>query len=385
MLNEDLAVPVDPFVLAIENDLRDVFEIHDVRTRAKGRAVILRGRFLRSPELVFEHASERLEPRGLLPLLRRERGSDVIVVQPAPRRTRRRRVWINAILFVATVVSVLAAGTFQQLPPAAWEAMEAAPNGSGPLALAHVLTSNWTLGLPFATALLGILGVHELGHYFVARRYRLDVSLPYFIPFPINYFTGTLGAVIRIESPFQSRKALFDVGIAGPLAGMVVAVPVVIAGLLQADMVPVGAFEGGIAFGEPLLFRALASMIVGPRPPGFDLEMNPLLMAGWWGFLVTALNLLPVSQLDGGHISYAIFGRHHRMVAWGMFALAAAVALLRSPGYIVMLGLVFLMGLEHPPALNDLTPLDWRRRALGLATLLLFFALVTPEPLVPLG
>ena len=379
------AIPSDPRAIAIEDDLREVFAVHDIRVRGEGKVFVLAGRFLRSPSLVFEHAHERLAERGMIPLLRQERGKDFIIAQPAPPASGRRRLWINAVLLVATIISVLGAGTIQALPEAVWASMDMGTELSATRSLAGALLSNWTLGIPFTAALLGILGVHELGHYFLARRYKLDVSLPYFIPFPINYLTGTLGAVIRIESPFQSRRALFDVGIAGPLAGLAVAIPVVAAGLFQADLVQIDLTAGGMAFQEPLLFRWMAELIVGPRPAGFDLEMNPLLMAGWWGFLVTALNLLPVSQLDGGHISYAVFGKYHKFVAWGMFTFAAIIALARSPGYIIMLGLVFFMGLNHPPALDDVSSIGMPRRILGLLTLLLFFALATPQPLTPIG
>ncbi len=379
------AIPTDPRVIAIEDDLRDVFSVHDVRVRGEGKVIVLAGRFLRSPALVFEHAQSKLAERGMIPLLRQEHGKDFVIAQPAPAAAGRRRLWINVVLLAATIVSVVGAGTIQVLPEAVWANMDLEGELAATRSLAQAFAQHWPLGIPFAAALLGILGVHELGHYFVARHYKLDVSLPYFIPFPINYLTGTLGAVIRIESPFQSRRALFDVGIAGPLAGLVIAVPVVALGLAQAEFVSIDSTAGGMAFQEPLLFQWMALLIAGPRQPGFDLEMNPMLMAGWWGFLVTALNLLPVSQLDGGHISYAMFGKYHSLVAWGMFGLAAVVALAKSPGYLLMLGLVYFMGLNHPPALNDVSSIGTPRRILGILTLLLFFLLATPQPLTPIG
>lgn len=379
------AIPTDPRIIAIEDDLRDVFSVHDVRVRSEGKVIVMAGRFLRSPALVFEHAQSRLAERGMIPLLRQEHGKDFVIAQPAPAAAGRRRLWINVVLLAATIVSVVGAGTIQSLPEAVWQSMNLDGELAATRSLALAFAENWPLGIPFAAALLGILGIHELGHYFVARHYKLDVSLPYFIPFPVNYLTGTLGAVIRIESPFQSRRALFDVGIAGPLAGLVIAVPVVALGLAQAELVSIDSTAGGMAFQEPLLFQWMALLIVGPRPPGFDLQMNPMLMAGWWGFLVTALNLLPVSQLDGGHISYAMFGKYHSLVAWGMFGLAAVVALAKSPGYLLMLGLVFFMGLNHPPALNDVSSIGTPRRILGMLTLLLFFLLATPQPLTQIA
>jgi membrane-associated protease RseP (regulator of RpoE activity) len=361
-------------VLALEGDIEDVFAVHEVSLRSRGQVIVFTGQFLRSPEIVFDAIADRFRDRGFVPLLRKDGERDVLIAYPAPAATGRSRRWINGALFVATVFSVIMAGTWQALPPT----MAIASLSE----LARAMLENWRLGLPFAIALLGILGIHELGHYVVARHYGLHVTLPYFIPFPLNPLTGTLGAVIRINSPFESRKALFDVGIAGPLAGLAVAVPVVAVGLAQAQLVvlPTTPDAAVTVFNEPLLFQWMALLVRGPRAAGVDFVMNPLLMAGWWGFFITALNLLPVSQLDGGHISYALFGNNHRYVAWGMFILAGAVALLTNPGYILMLGLVFMMGIEHPPALNDLTPVGAGRRLLGLLALGLFFLLITPDP-----
>ncbi|MEO8084510.1 MAG: site-2 protease family protein [Ardenticatenales bacterium] len=395
-------IPSDPTVLALEDDIADVFAIHEVRVQGGGKAVVFIGQFLRSPAMVYEAVAERFAARDRVPVLRRESGRDILVAQLAPAARKARRVRTNVVLFVLTVCSTLFAGTLQSLPESAYSAYEASlqslavPPGAAMaarLACAWMATgrflgmiaANAGHGVPFTLALLGILGIHELGHYFTARYYKLNVSLPYFIPFP-NPLTGTLGAVIRIESPFASRKALFDVGIAGPLAGLAVAIPVLIVGLSKASLMPViGPDMGGTVFNEPLLFKFLAWLVVGPRPAGMDLSMNPLLMAGWWGLLVTALNLLPVSQLDGGHIAYAIFGKAQRYVAWTMYGVAVLVALTTSPGYIVMLVLVFLMGLNHPPALDDITDIGTPRRVLGLATLLLFFALATPNPIQSIG
>lgn len=395
-------IPSDPAILALEDDIADVFAIHDVRVQAGGRAVLFAGEFLRSPALVFETVAERFKARDRIPVLRREGGRDILIAQPAPPARGRRRVRVNVVLFALTVLSVLYAGVTMNLSGAAAAAYDAAltrlavaPDADLSARLACSLASkgvtgamfaaNWLAGLPFMLALLGILGIHEFGHYFAARRYKLDSSLPYFLPFP-NPFTGTLGAVIRIDSPFTSRKALFDVGIAGPLAGLAVAVPVLIAGLAQATFLPIVTPEtSGVVFNEPLLFRGLAWLVIGARPAGMDIEMNPLLMAGWWGLLVTAINLLPVSQLDGGHINYAVFGRAHRYVAWAMYGTAVLVAVTISSSYLIMLVLILIMGLQHPPALDDITDVGRFRRVLGIATLLLFFVLITPVPLQFMG
>jgi len=330
--------------------------------------------------MVYNEIAERFRSRGFIPLLRQEEGKDIVVAYPAPAGAGRPRPVINLLLFVATVMSTLLAGAYQAV--GADPLLAAAMDRASAAGLLHLFLDNWTAGVPFTAALLGILGVHEFGHYFVARYYKLDVSLPYFIPFPLNPLTGTLGAVIKIQSPFESRKALFDVGIAGPLAGLAIAIPVTAFGLMTAKLTALPPGEDLFIFNEPLLFQWMARLIVGVRPEGSDILMNPFLMAGWWGFLITALNLVPISQLDGGHVSYALFGHHHRFVSWGVFLSAVLVALRFTHGFAFMLALVFLMGIEHPPALNDLTPIGTPRKVLGSATLLLFLTLIT---IVPFG
>ncbi len=370
-------IPSDSRILELEDDIRDVFSVNAVGTRSGGQTIVFRGQFLRSPELVFQQVKDRFRERGYVPLLRHEGEHDLLVAHPAPATGSRSRGWIHLLLFVATVLSTLAVGTYQAAASdSALATQMHAIRGLGDLA--DFLLDNWTAGVPFTAALLGILGIHEFGHYFVARRYQLDVSLPYFIPFPFNTLTGTLGAVIKIQSPFGSRKALFDVGIAGPLAGLAIALPVTALGLMHAEIVPI---EGeAFIFNEPLLFQWMARAIVGERSAGTDIIMNPLLMAGWWGFFITALNLVPVSQLDGGHVAYALFGHRQRYLAWAVFIAAAIVVLRVTPEFLLMLALVFIMGIEHPPALNDITPIGLPRTLLGIATLLLFLTLITVAP-----
>ncbi len=292
----------------------------------------------------------------------------MLVAYPAPAVGTQPRAWVNLVLFLVTVFTTLVAGTLQYL--------ESHQPQADMAALLSAVPGNLWHGLPFAAALLGILGVHEFGHYFVARRYKLDVSLPFFVPFP-NPYTGTMGAVIRIQSPFESRRALFDVGIAGPLAGLAVAIPVIVVGLSQARVI----LEDTAFVNTPLLFQWLQRLVVGPLPPGqwVDMAGSPLLMAGWWGLLITALNLVPLSQLDGGHVAYALLGSRFRYLAWLVFGLAAVVTL-ANLNYVLMLLLVLAMGLDHPPALNDLTPIGTTRTLLGILTLGLFLLLVTVQP-----
>ncbi|MFQ5459167.1 MAG: site-2 protease family protein [Anaerolineae bacterium] len=358
-------IPANEGVLDLEEAVAPVFSVHEVESRAGGRIIVMKGRFLRSPEMVYEEVAAPLRAQGFVPVLRQEGGLDVLMAYPAPGIRGATRPLLHLGLFVATVLSTLWAGTLQSI---------------GQVPTLTLFLRHWTEGLPFTIALLGILGVHEFGHYFVARRYGLDVTLPYFIPFPLNAYTGTLGAVIRIRSPFESRKALFDVGIAGPLAGLAVAVPVVAMGLQRAELMTFSPRTDVLVFNEPLLFQWMARAIVGERPPGTDILMNPLLMAGWLGFLITAINLLPVSQLDGGHIAYSILGRLYRPFAWAIFLAVVIVTVMRTQGFGLMALFIFIMGIDHPPALNDLTRVGGRRVALGILTLLLALTLVTLTP-----
>jgi membrane-associated protease RseP (regulator of RpoE activity) len=359
-----IRIPFNERVLALEDASSSVFAIHDVATRAGDRVVVFKGQFLRSPDLVFETVAPAFRRLGFVPILRQEGGGDVLMAYPAPAVAGKSSVLVHLGLFGITVLTTLWAGFVQ------------ATGETGIAAFA----AGWTAGIPFAAALLGILGVHEFGHYVVARRYGLEVTLPYFIPFPLNPFTGTLGAVIRIKSPFESKKALFDVGIAGPLAGLMVAIPVVALGLAVADVTTFNPGDKALIFNEPLLFQWMARLIVGERAPGTDIVMNPLLMAGWLGFLITAINMVPVSQLDGGHIAYSILGSRYRLFAWTLFGVIVLLILTRAQGFLLMAILIFMMGIDHPPALNDLTKVGWPRVLLGLVTFALALTLVTLSP-----
>ncbi len=322
--------------------------------------VRFRGKLLVDPGTALAVLTDRLARHGCYPLIRSE--EEVVILRVAPSRRRLGSgPWVNILLFVATLATTVFVG--------------AANRGADPFANPWSLS----LGLPFAVTLLSILGVHELGHYFTARRYGMSVTLPYFIPAPIGL--GTFGAFIKMKSPVADRKALFDVGIAGPLAGLCLALPAIVLGLSWSELVPEGpSGQVGIVLGTPFLFSLLQWMTLGPLPQGADVLLHPVAFAGWIGLLVTALNLLPIGQLDGGHMAYALVGRHHRKVA--IFTLAALVVMGVAywPGWLFWASLSLILGLKHPPPLNDLTPLDERRRAVGFLSLLLLLSLITPSP-----
>ena len=235
----------------------------------------------------------------------------------------------------------------------------------------------WRMGFSFSLPLLLILGVHELGHMLACRRHGLPATYPYFIPAPVGI--GTFGAIIRIRAPITSRRALFDVGAAGPLAGFVVAVPVVVWGIAISRVTTPAAGEF-FEFGEPLLFRVVERAFFPATARGADLALSPTGMAGWFGLFVTALNLLPLAQLDGGHILYAVAGRHQRRIGFVLFAVLAGLSF-AWPGWILWAVVVLVMGIAHPPTADPAERLDPGRRALALVCLVVFALCFTPVPI----
>jgi membrane-associated protease RseP (regulator of RpoE activity) len=241
-------------------------------------------------------------------------------------------------------------------------------------------------GPRMVVALLSILTAHEMGHYVMCRRYGVDATLPYFIPFPLPWpwappFVGTLGAFIRMRSPIPDRRALMDIGVTGPLAGFVVCLPVLVLGLLEAQVVPEVRDFGGQTLGEPLLFQWAARLVIGPVPDGQTILIGPVGLAAWFGLFVTALNLMPIGQLDGGHVAYALLRRHYRIVS--RIGLAACLMLLYfRPTWLLWTVLLLALGRRHPPTLNDARPLDRARVAVGILGFVVFVVCFTPSPFV---
>lgn len=267
-----------------------------------------------------------------------------------------------ALLFLATCASTFWAGCTLWLPAAD--------------SLVHarqLVLRNWDTGLTFMVCVLGILLAHEMGHFVMTLLYRVPASLPFFVPFPFMPF-GTMGAVIAMDGRKANRREIFDIGIAGPIAGLVIAVPVLWIGVQQLDLsLPT---RGGYAVDLPLAVR---HWIAAVQPAGQTVpdvvwrsQMNPYFMAGWFGLLITGLNMMPVSQLDGGHVIHALFGRAGRWIARGFLVLAIAFVVAYSEQASIwapMILIVLLIGPDHPPTADDHVPLGWFRRALGLASL----------------
>lgn len=249
------------------------------------------------------------------------------------------------------------------------------------LFLATIATTWWIGGPVYSATLLAILTAHEMGHYLMARRYRVPVSLPYFVPLPIPPF-GTMGAVIRMGNLGANRRQLFDIGVAGPIAGLVLALPACFLGIYLSKIVPLDSLNQKEYFElqSPLLFQWISDLLKGPMPAGQDLFLHPMAFAGWAGLFVTALNLLPIGQLDGGHVIYSLFDR-----PWsGRISVLVAVAFLGMAifynlSYILFAGIAFLMR-HHPPTWDDSLPITPGRRLIGILLLLMFFLCFTPKP-----
>lgn len=302
------------------------------------------------------------EERPLPPELIPEpwRGAEFAPPWAAPKPPRR---LLHLGLLLTTMVTTVIAGALQQ--------------GVNPLETPELLYT----GIPFSFTLLLILGAHEMGHYLVSRRHHLDVTLPYFIPAPpIPFIIGTFGAFIRIRSPIRDKRALLDVGCSGPLIGVLVSIPVILIGLKLSTITVSGGGEETITLGEPLLFKLLSWLAMGPMTPEQNVILHPVAFAGWIGLLVTNINLIPVGQLDGGHVSYALFGERSRQIAKVFYVFLIIFGLTSWYGWLLWVVLLYFMGFGHPPPLQYWVPLDRKRRYIGYLTVAVFILTFMPAP-----
>ena len=270
---------------------------------------------------------------------------------------------LNLILLALTTTTVFLAGALR---------LVSGPGGS----------EQWVLhfpdGLRMMAGVLSILISHEMGHYLACRYYRVDATLPFLLPAP-PFLVGTFGALIRIKSPFPNRKALFDIGIAGPLAGFLVALPVLYLGVLEGRIGPSPPVSFG-GFGEPLLFEWAVAWLKGPVPEGHTVYIGSWGMAAWFGLFITALNLIPVGQLDGGHVTYALFRRSAHVLSRVAF-LGCVLLVYFGPNWILWSLLLLFIGRRHPPTLEDEPPVGRGRAALGALALLVFVVCFVPDPI----
>lgn len=404
-----------PDLEILNNYVSRVFRVTDITTGDAGKWLVrYRGYFLNDDTAAaYDQLADLLKPYGLIPLFRKEEGKPVIyLAQPPLVPPVKTRIFLHALLFILTVFSMLLMGV--DLPPEAFPA-----DGSLPFLL---LLKNIFTGWPFALSMMGILLAHEMGHYLACRYYGVPATLPFFIPAPLISPLGTLGAFIAMRGIPKNKRVLFDVGVAGPIAGLVIAVPVLFLGLSLSPLGPIERLPGGasgflegnsifylfakyVVFGkllpEPASFNGLSPVLYwvryflsGQPIPfnGLDVQLDPVALAGWAGLLVTALNLVPVGTLDGGHVAYGLFGEKAQRIF--PIALGVLIALIFLPSlftlslgsfnftWLLWVFILFWLGNVRTQPLDDITPLDPPRRALGFAMLVVFVLLFTPIPMV---
>ena len=346
----------------------------------------------------YDQLAAALLPYGITPLFRIEEGRQTILLIRGTIQPRPGRAWVNILLFALTVLSVMFAGaTFSYDGPL--------PNDL--VGQITVLVTHIWVGWPFALSLLAILLAHEFGHYFVGRARGAAISLPYFIPFPFSPL-GTLGAFIQMKQLPRNKRALFDLAIAGPLAGLVVAIPVLLIGLSRSTLSPIAATPGNFlegnsllyllakfaVFGKllpasttltglPLLYHWVSFFFTGlPVPVGsLDVMIDQVAWAGWIGLLVTFLNLLPAGQLDGGHIVYAVFGRRVNIFLPVILVVTILLWFFWS-GWWLWAFMILFMGRVHAEPLDQITQLNPSRKAQAVLMLVIFLLVLMPVPMV---
>lgn len=353
--------------------VRDMIDIESYMIRQDG-VVAIDGRLATDARTAYRVLRQRIEAIGFTPFLSRTSHGVRLTAIPGVIKRKPARVRTNIILFLLTIVTVLWTGAINE--------------STAPLATISdvfgVLLNPQQLaaGLPFMLTLVGILGAHEMGHFVVGRIRGAPMSWPYFIPLPpLISFTGTMGAVIVQREPLEDRRTLLEVGIAGPLAGLAVAIPLLFVGLASSTVGP--ATPPYIQEGNSLLYAAAKWLVYGQFLPsnGIDVQINNIAFGAWIGLLVTMINLLPVGQLDGGHVAYALLGDRARYVAYAAVAMCAVFGVLFSYSWFVWMALASIIGFRHPPPFNDVPELGPGHKALAIAGLVLFLLLLMPIPI----
>ena len=353
-------------------------------------------------EAAYDQLSEAVRPLGYTPLFRIENGEQVVFLVDKLPEPKIGPTWVNVLLFILTILSVMFTG-----------AQFASSTVAEPFQLPFKEFLQYLLGgWPFTVSLLGILLAHEMGHYLAGRAHGEKVTLPYFIPFPLSAF-GTMGAFINMKTVPKNRKHLMDIGIAGPLAGLVIAVPVLFFGLGLSSLGPIETsipegyvhfLEGNsifylfakyltfgkllpqpVSFGNmgPILYWLRYFFTGAPAPlGGLDVQIHQVAWAGWAGLFVTAMNLIPAGQFDGGHVLYVLFGRKKARKILPLIIIVLAVLGFSWPGWWLWAAMVFIFGRRNAEPLDQITPIDRRHQFLGILTLILFILIFIPVPLV---
>ncbi len=319
----------------------------------------------------FDSLRLSLSEKGYIPMLRYEKGEHIIYVIRKPKK-KEKPVWVNISLLIATIITTSLTGSILYIGyNDIWNI---------PRIMDIFMPENLFNGiLLFALPLMSILFVHEMGHYFISKKHGIATSLPFFIPIPPimpSFNIGTFGALISSRDPMPNRKALFDVGISGPLAGFIVAVPVTIIGILYSHPAPLTEPAAGeIILGGSILFTFLSTNILNISA-GTPIDINLIAFAGWVGLLITSINLLPAGQLDGGHIFRAFLGEKQKYAGW-----IAVMIMIFTGWFFFAIIIMFMMGMQHPPPLNDATPLDMKRKLLFFIALVILIVCYIPYPI----
>ncbi len=301
-------------------------------------------------------------------------------VQKRPSFFAKNRLWLNVLLFIITVFTTFFVGFSWSINYKYAEVL--GDVNEFPISIDLFLDPQIIfLSILYSVVLLGILLGHELGHFLTCRYYNIDATLPFFIPWPPPSLIGTMGAFIKIRSPITRKRQLFDIGVAGPLTGFILAVPTLLVGLSLSKVVASLPREGSLLLGEPLLLKIFSSLLFKGVPPNSDMILHPIAFAGWVGILVTALNLFPIGQLDGGHVFYALMGKNSRKYSRYILAAFILMGIFFWVGWLAWALLISFMGLKHPRILDEDTPLSPRRKVIGIAVLLIFILSFIPDPI----
>lgn len=380
----------------LREDVKDLFNVISIETprqAPQGTILFLGELLMQDSEAAYDIIAERWRRFEYTPMLRYHKGQIALIANPGVVVPRPSNPWINLGLAIVTIVSVLFTGATQECQ-----------------CIPQTLAA-WLSGLPMMLAMMVILLSHEFGHYFAARHHKVAVTLPYFIPLPMISPVGTLGAFIQLRSPFKTKKQLFDIGVAGPLGGLIFAIPLIFWGVAASSVQEINRNAASLLEGNSIFYLMVKYLIHGQLLPNFDqysdlpviqeallllvgiipegggndIFINSLAFAAWFGLFVTAVNLLPVGQLDGGHVIYCIIGERARLLGLILTGIMLATGFLLWTGWTIWAFLIFfVIGINHPPPLNDLVALNPGRKILAYFMIFIFVILFMPNPLQPL-
>lgn len=356
----------------LKREIGQLFPFYDLRYDVNNAAFFCRidEEFL---EEKFDSLRKSLSEKGYIPMIRYEKGEHIIYVMQKPKR-KEKPIWINIALLIATIITTILTGSIIYL--------DYFDLWSIPDLMEVINIKNLFFGtILFALPLMSILVIHEMGHYFISKKHRIATSLPYFLPIPPivpGFNIGTFGALISSRDPMPNKKALFDIGIAGPLAGFLVALPITIIGIATSEIILSPEISSGeIALGtSPLLIILSHGIHNIPFGTNFAIDLSPIAFAGWVGLLITSINLFPAGQLDGGHIFRAVLGEKQKYASW------IAVVIMIFTGWLFFAFIIiFIIGIIHPPPLNDYTKINTGRKILFFVALAMLILCYIPYPI----